>query len=544
MIRKMSVFLCWALLVLAPSTGHAWDDLDIRAWLGDPGVKLLAVEFYATWCKPCQKAVPKWKALQKKYRAKGLRLVVVAVQSDGSCSSPDWAPDRVVCDGDGSIAERWRSQNLPQAFLWSWQGNALVANGSVEQVETAIKGYFASVPRILVAPPVDLRGDNLPKKLSRQVKQLVRSELKRASKFDLVADKHERSELRKLRKAGHAVNFDEDTQCKLGEEVSPNSQLKITVAETKRGAKLRLELFSLEKGCLTASAHAPIIDQDYEAAAVEGVAKLVRSLLGDVTAPGRATAPKDSAETYKAPDKPGFGSAPAPGGYEEFLAAAEAAKRKNKAVEVAWNVVERVVEQEGVRKEQKVAALQKFISDFPRDNPYLAEARRLRDKLTLGGAVGTTWLTLGLAGGPTIGGISLEAFRFRYRNFQWSILEYHFEAGSRFVMEGGILGLGYKWNMGDEGMHEVGFMTYPLSYGYADDSHYDGEEEYDESSAGFLNTKVYYRLALTRWHLEAGILLPLFWLGSHDDWNHEDNSYNDEPYRGVFPALWYLAGGF
>ena len=544
MTARLLAFFCCATIVLSPCTGRAWDDLDIRSWLGDPGVKLLAVEFYATWCKPCQEAVPKWKKLQKKYRAKGLRLVVVAVQSEGSCSSPDWVPDRVVCDGDGSIAQRWRAQDLPQAFLWSWQGNPLVANGSVEQVEAAIKDYFGSVPRILVAAPEDLRGDPLPKKIGRQVKQLVRSELKRASKFDLVADKKERDELRKLRKAGHAVNFDEDTQCKLGEEVSPNSQLKITVAETRRGTKLRLELFSLEKGCLTASAHAPVIDKDYEAAAVEAVAKLVRGLLGDVKVPGGAA----TAVVRTVPDSPGPGSGPAPGGYEEFLVAAEAAKRKNKTLENAWNVVDKVVQQEGLKKEHKVAALEKFIADFPKDNPYVGEAERLRDRLTLGAAVGTSWLTLGVTGGPVPGGVTLEAFRFRYKNFQWSVLEFHFELATQFLMGGGLLGLGYKWNMGAAGKHEFGFMSFPLSYAYADVTVYNADtgnsDEYDYGSICLLNTKLYYRLNFTHWHLEAGILTPLFWLGSYDDWNHEDDSYDSKPYQGVFPALYYFSGGF
>jgi len=42
----------------------AFEELDIRGWLAQPGTRLVAVEFYATWCKPCMKAVPKWKALQ------------------------------------------------------------------------------------------------------------------------------------------------------------------------------------------------------------------------------------------------------------------------------------------------------------------------------------------------------------------------------------------------------------------------------------------------------------------------------------------------
>ena len=78
---------------------------EVSTWLDRPGVKLLAVEFYATWCKPCMAAVPRWKALHEKHRDDGLRLVVVATQDPkAGCANPGWNPDDVVCDDDGAIA--------------------------------------------------------------------------------------------------------------------------------------------------------------------------------------------------------------------------------------------------------------------------------------------------------------------------------------------------------------------------------------------------------------------------------------------------------
>ena len=62
------------------------DSLDVAEWLGWPGVKLVAVEFYATWCKPCMEAMPRWAALKDKYRAQGLRVVVVnTLDPQGGC---------------------------------------------------------------------------------------------------------------------------------------------------------------------------------------------------------------------------------------------------------------------------------------------------------------------------------------------------------------------------------------------------------------------------------------------------------------------------
>ncbi|CAN0529769.1 unnamed protein product, partial [Laminaria digitata] len=45
------------LLVSTPATAGG---LDLGAWVARPGVRLVVVEFYATWCEPCMKAVPQW----------------------------------------------------------------------------------------------------------------------------------------------------------------------------------------------------------------------------------------------------------------------------------------------------------------------------------------------------------------------------------------------------------------------------------------------------------------------------------------------------
>src|SRR5215470_4868126 len=96
--------LLFALLLALPARASGFD---LDAELKRPGVKLVALEFYATWCKPCMEAVPKWKALHERYQRDGLRLVVVSTRDPGGgCTNLPWLPDAVICDDDGRLADR------------------------------------------------------------------------------------------------------------------------------------------------------------------------------------------------------------------------------------------------------------------------------------------------------------------------------------------------------------------------------------------------------------------------------------------------------
>ena len=279
----MKRFFVFLLFLTVFSTLSAWDEFNrysIADELRKPGVKLVAVDFYATWCEPCNEAIPKWKKLQEKYGDKGFKLIVVSVQSDGSCSQPpQWNPDKIVCDYDGDIANAWHANNLPQAFLWSWQGNLLVAHGGVDSVASAIEQYFKNIPRVYVEEGND-----------EDIYKMVRSELIKNSKIEVVASDEERAALAELRKKSANLNYDQKLQCKLGEEVSANSRL--VISQQKRGKKetLVLELFSVEKGCLTASGTATMRGNP-ETEVAEAVYNLLKNLLGEVTMPSEGGKP-------------------------------------------------------------------------------------------------------------------------------------------------------------------------------------------------------------------------------------------------------------
>ena len=285
MVRKVNTIRNWFLgfivafsFGLAPQISKASDNLEVQNWLERPGVRLLVVEFYATWCKPCMAAVPRWQALYEKYRDEGLRMLVVnTLDPDMGCTSPGWTPDGVLCDPDGVIQKGMGvGGNLPAAFLWSWQGDLLVRAGHVDEVEKAVDAYFRKNPRVLV------EATNEKNRAMPELRDLVRSELRRAGKFTLVASEEERKELAKLRKASFNPAYADSSQCELGAELAANTLLRAKVYRNR----LSLSLFSAETSCLIAQAATRYNPKRPDEATAEAVDKLLGQVRREIQTPG------------------------------------------------------------------------------------------------------------------------------------------------------------------------------------------------------------------------------------------------------------------
>jgi len=272
--------LMFSILVARPAL--AGSGLDVREWLSRPGVKVLAVEFYASWCGPCKKAVPQWKALHERYRDQGLRLVVVSVQDpDGACVNPGWNPDDVVCDTEGRLAEAWGvGDRLPAAFLWSWRGPLLVRKGHVQEVERQVEEELARLPRVTLDEGMD-----------GHVRELLRTELARTGKVDVVAGADEEEALAQIRRTSHDLQFSDRSACKLGQRLAANSLLKASFVKAGSGKRLLVQIFSAETGCLNASAGVFWNVEKPDLSVAEAVAELVNNLRVGVELPGGAAPP-------------------------------------------------------------------------------------------------------------------------------------------------------------------------------------------------------------------------------------------------------------
>lgn len=92
-LKRVCLLTFWSIAVFAGATfaepfdlskwsfpDLAGDEASLDRWQG----KILALNFWATWCSPCLQEMPELVALQSAYGDKGLQFVGIAVETDAS----------------------------------------------------------------------------------------------------------------------------------------------------------------------------------------------------------------------------------------------------------------------------------------------------------------------------------------------------------------------------------------------------------------------------------------------------------------------------
>jgi peroxiredoxin len=100
--------------------------------LADLRGKVVWLNFFASWCPPCQQETPILRSLSDTYRARGLEVVGISVQETTAADVKAYA-DRyrlrytIGFDGSGNVLREYRVFALPTQFF-------IDTNGVIQQV--------------------------------------------------------------------------------------------------------------------------------------------------------------------------------------------------------------------------------------------------------------------------------------------------------------------------------------------------------------------------------------------------------------------------
>jgi cytochrome c biogenesis protein CcmG/thiol:disulfide interchange protein DsbE len=148
MPRPIYAFLI--LLALAGSARAEPAAFDLEQYQG----KVVYLDFWASWCKPCRQSFPWMDAMQKKYATQG--LVVVAVDVDEVPAEGEAflkllpAGFTVVHDPKGELAARYQLIGMPSSFLIGRDGKVIEAHKGFYEDSPA--KYEAGIQAALAAP--------------------------------------------------------------------------------------------------------------------------------------------------------------------------------------------------------------------------------------------------------------------------------------------------------------------------------------------------------------------------------------------------------
>jgi peroxiredoxin len=98
--------------------------------LSDFKGKIVLLDFWATWCAPCQEEIPNFVQLQKQYSGRGFTVLGIALDDDGAAVVKPLAQKLGVnyplVLGDTQVAARYGGlQAVPTAFLIGRDGRIL-----------------------------------------------------------------------------------------------------------------------------------------------------------------------------------------------------------------------------------------------------------------------------------------------------------------------------------------------------------------------------------------------------------------------------------
>ena len=142
----MRRYLLLLLLVITPLKAEIYDidQLDLASHKG----KVVYLDFWASWCKPCRASFPWMNSLLSKYPAD--KFIVITINLDAEKSEMQRFLDKVPAkfdiyrDASGSIAEKFQLEAMPTSYLIDADGQVVSKHigfytGKIKEYEREIE---------------------------------------------------------------------------------------------------------------------------------------------------------------------------------------------------------------------------------------------------------------------------------------------------------------------------------------------------------------------------------------------------------------------
>ena len=100
--------------------------------LSDYKGQVVYLDFWASWCKPCQRSFPWMNAMQAKYGEQGFTVIAINLDSERKLADEflNQLPARfpVAFDPEGNSAQTYKLKGMPTSYLIDKAGNLRIAH--------------------------------------------------------------------------------------------------------------------------------------------------------------------------------------------------------------------------------------------------------------------------------------------------------------------------------------------------------------------------------------------------------------------------------
>ena len=159
MMKQLKIFILFTFILFSSNSFAVPSDapdinlpgLNGNVQLKDYKDKVVYLDFWASWCLPCQKSFPWMHEIKQKYASKGFEIVAINLDKDRKLADKflkDMPVNFVVAfDPSGKSASEYKLRGMPSSYLIGRDGKIHASHigfrdQDKEQLEQAITDLF------------------------------------------------------------------------------------------------------------------------------------------------------------------------------------------------------------------------------------------------------------------------------------------------------------------------------------------------------------------------------------------------------------------